>query len=484
MSATSTPPPSLVVASARPPSLAGAFGIQAPWTTPRRMKGYRAGVWVLVALLFLFGEGTLVQSRDAFKTIGKDTVPSIIAAQEIGYALADLDANVANALLGTAPHQQAASAVIEKQRLKVTDSLVDAAQNITYGDTEKIPIRMMTRDLGLYLELAAQARLRLSLGDVAGATSTYWEATDLLHKKLLVEATDLDAANKVHLDLAYRAGGQETAGAEHIVIVLGLGLSFLLLYLQLFLFRRTRRVFSLPLVGATCLTVVLAAFLATRFVAARDNLRVAKEDAFDSIHSLVRARTLAYDANGDESRVLLEGGPARGLEPAFRDKVAMLTTSPTARPPTAADLAARKAPSKPAAKTGGKGVARDTGLLWDELDNVTFPGELNSATAMMSAFRDYMVIDAKVRKLAASGKTADAIELAIGSRLDESNAAFERFDGALVDTLNINRVAFDAAIDTTSRALKVAEVVLVVLSLAIAALTWLGLRPRLREYTL
>jgi len=289
-----------------------------------------------------------------------------------------------------------------------------------------------------------------------------------------VEAADLDAANKIQLDAAYRDGRQETAGAEHIVVVLGLALAGGLLVLQGYLFRRTRRVFSLPLVAATLVAVVLTVFLATRFVAARESLRIAKEDAFDSIHSLVKARTLAYDANGDESRFLLDAAQAKGFEVAFNDKVAKLTTSPTAKAPSDSELAQRKQKGR---KKG------DTGLFWDELDNVTFPGELKAATQMVQSFRDYMLIDGRVRKLAASGKMADAIDLAIGDKPEQSNGVFARFDAALQATLDINRTWFDQEIDQTSRSLRTAEVVLVFLSVAVVALTWLGIRPRLREYT-
>jgi hypothetical protein len=462
--------------SGRPgdPSLAD---VTNPWPTPRKLKAYRVAIWAIVALLFLFGESTLQTSRSAFKAIGKDTVPSIIAAQEIGYALADLDGNVANSLLGNAQHRQAAAAVIEKQRLRVTDSLVDAAQNITYGNAEKVPIRDMVRDLGRYLELMAQARFRYEQNDIAGATATYWTATDLLHKNLLVEAGDLDTANETQLTAAYRSGGRETEGAEIVVLLLGAILASAIFALQIFLFRKTRRVFSPALVAATLLALFFPCYLAFRFSAARESLRVAKEDAFDSIHSLVRARTLAYDANGDESRYLLDGGSsagAHGYEGIFRSKVLSLTTTPTDAPPTLTQINARKVASK---------GNRATGLFWNELDNITFAGEREAATAMVSAFRDYMLIDARVRKLATAGHMAEAIQLAIGTGPDESNAAFDRFDAALAKTVEINRTAFDHEMDTTNSHLNAAEGVSVALSLLVAFLVWLGIRPRLSEYT-
>jgi hypothetical protein len=447
------------------------------WPTPKAFKAYRLVICALVLLLLGQGEATLAAARRAFKVIGKDTVPSIIAAEEIGYALADLDANVANSLLGNAQHRQTATAAIEKQRLKVTDSLVDAAQNITYGDAEKVPIRAMTRDLGLYLERAAEARLRYEQGDLPGARTSYWQATDLLHRNLLVEANDLDAANKLELDAAYTSGKRETRGAELVACLVGLLLVGALLALQIFLFRKTRRVFSAPILLATFLAVILPVYLAVRFTAASESLRVAKEDAFDSIHSLVRARTIAYDLNGDESRFLLDTNDARGFGAAFKSKVATLSTTATDKPPSRAELVERKRNM-----AAGRQV-KDTGLFWNELDNVTFDGEYAAANRMVLAFRDYLTIDLRVRKLAASGKMADAVELAIGDKPDESNAAFDRFDVALAATVDINRAAFDHEMDSTNGNLGTAETVSVALCLLIAGLTWLGLRPRLREYT-
>jgi hypothetical protein len=455
----------------------GVGTVPPPWSTPKKLRAYRLVLWVVATLLLLHAAATLAESRRTVKTIGKDTVPSIIAAEEIGYALADLDANVANSLLGNAQHRQAATAQIEKQRYTVTDSLVDAAQNITYGDAEKIPIRSMMRDLGLYLERAAEARFRFEQGDAAGARLSYWQATDLLHTKLLPAASDLDAANKIELDAAYWRGVKETQGEEVIACFLGLVVVVALFGLQSFLFKRMRRILNGPLVAATVVAVLLPGFLAYRYTTARSSLRLAKEDAFDSIHSLVRARALAFDANGDESRFLLDTGNTRGFDVSFRSKVQSLSTSGTKSPPSKSDLAKRKQH----ATSGRKDP--DTGLFWDELDNVTFPGEYDAAARMVAGFRDYLTIDARIRKLAAQGKQDDAVELCIGTRPDESNAAFDSFDAALGSTVDINRAAFDREINTTSQALATAEVTTLLLWGLLVGLVWLGLRPRLAEYT-
>ena len=460
-----------------PPSTPPPAGIPVVWTTPRTLVGFRTAIWALVLMLFLTGESTLSTSRATFKTIGKDAAPSIIAADEIGYALADLDANVANSLLGAAQHRQAAVAVIEKQRVKVTDGLIDAAENITYGDAEKVPIRLLTRGFGVYLERAAEARLRFEQGDVDGARTSYWEATELLHATLLPQAAQLDRANREALDRSFAQERRVNDGAEGGALALGLLVLLSLLSLQVFLFRKTHRILNPALLAGTFVAFLFTAYLVTRFSAAREDLRLAKEDAFDSIHALVRARAIAYDANGDESRFLLESQHTHGFEAAFRSKVLLLTSSPALASDASRELSAFVKLSG-----GHHRKPKYTGLLWDEVGNITFDGEYAGAARAMKAFADYYGIDGRIRSLAASGKLTDAIELCIGGRPDESNAAFDRFDSGLGSALDINRAAFDAAIDRGRSDLGAAEYWGPAFALVIAFLTWLGLQPRLREY--
>jgi hypothetical protein len=118
------------------------------WTTPRRLVALRTLAWIFAALLLFVGETTLGRARTALRTIAKDTAPSIVAAEEIGMALADLDANVANSLLGNSAHRAAAEAAIEKQRVVVTNGVVKAAENITNGDAERGSIGAMKVDFG------------------------------------------------------------------------------------------------------------------------------------------------------------------------------------------------------------------------------------------------------------------------------------------------------------------------------------------------
>jgi hypothetical protein len=206
----------------------------------------------------------------------------------------------------------------------------------------------------------------------------------------------------------------------------------------------------------------------TRITAARDDLHVAKEDAFESIHALWKARAIAYDANGDETRYLLVA-PVRAaaFEQAYRDKVKKLTTVPQ---PDEAMLAKNDMP------------AQYQGFFATEMRNITFPGEREAALAMIRAFAAYDTIDGTIRRLERGGHHAEAVEKCIGVGARDSNAAFAAFDVALKAVIAINRKQFDATVERGQSSLKMAGVVLPIASLLIALLALLGIRPRLREY--
>ncbi|NJL67824.1 MAG: hypothetical protein HC894_15710 [Microcoleus sp. SM1_3_4] len=120
----------------------------------------------------------------------------------------------------------------------------------------------------------------------------------------------------------------------------------------------------------------------------------------------------------------------------------------------------------------------------DGLNNITFPGERESAVKTLDAFARYLAIDAQIRQLETSGQHQAAVTLCIGTNPGQSNWAFEEFKKAHLETMEINQKEFKLAIDASVNTLNGFEVKMPVLMGAIALLTLLGLRPRLREYLL
>jgi hypothetical protein len=441
------------------------------WTTPRLLQAALAAVW-LAALLFLLASLAGVrQARQALQTVGRDAVPSILLAQRLKVSLSDLDANVVNELM--VPPGRSASSIkgYDERREEITTSLIRAAENITYGDAERKPITDLTNSLSLFERLATRARTLHERGAL-GADAAYRDALAVLHTRLLPAADALRDANSHALQRA--SDGHHTARLLNnaLLMVAALLLLGALAATQLFLSHRMRRTLNPVLLAATC----VAGFVLVRTLgaldAAAEDLRVAKQDAFQSLSALWQARALAYDANSDESRWLFDRNRRPELEKAFFDKTGQLLRLPGGQSYDAV-VAATSADSLP---TGA------SGFFADELNNITFAGERDAATRMVHAYGVYYKLDQRIRALEHAGQHDEAVRFCISMAPGDSNWAYSQFDNALEATIDINQKAFDEAIARGFQHLRGYDLLAPVGAFVIALLAFFGLRPRLREY--
>jgi len=438
------------------------------WNTLRILKATRIVLIALDALMLIAAMASAHVHRDALKTVGIDSAPSIIAAQHIKSALADMDANAANELLG-APAESVQG--YESRRVEAARALIDAAENITYGQSERAPIEALQVGLGTYERLVQRARDLHERSDPQ-FVAAYRDAATLMDETLLPAADALDKANNDVLERTYEGQSGNSFWARALLIAAGLVLLGAMAAVQFFLSQRTRRTFNPALVAATLVALGALQYSLGAMATGHRQLKVAKEDAFTSIHALWRARAVSYWANSDESRYLLDPAHAAGHERNFLAKAASLAQLPPAMRPV--DIAASEQ----------RGVTPKgfSGYLADELNNITFDGERQAAVDTLLRFEEYLGVDTAIRQFERGGKHREAIELCIGTREGQSNWAFDRFDKALGATLDINQSAFDAAVRQGIAAFDGFDVKLSALAVAIAVLIFLGLAVRIREY--
>ena len=399
-------------------------------------------LWAADLILIVVSLIAVHVHRAGMQTVGRNTAPSIVAAQHIKVALAGMDAEAANSLLLNSGNDDVVVKAFEGYRQDAAGALIGAAENITYGDAERQPIRELQVGMGTYESKVQRARDLYERRDPTYA-ATYLEAAKLMDSALLPAADRLDKANLDVLEAEYEKQGVQSVVTRGAVVVASIILLFALVSVQSFLSNRTNRTLNLPLIAATLIAFAWAGWMIGTLSEEQRHMKVARQDAFVSIHSLWRARSAAYQANAEESRHLLDKAGAQASETRFQTHTGSV-------------------------KAG----------LANAANNITFPGEREAVAQTRSYFDLYNRVDAEIRRLEISGKHADAIALCLG----DSNKAFESFDRAAAAAIAINQAAFDRAVSGGFGALQYFEFKASIAAVAIALLILLGLMQRIAEY--
>jgi hypothetical protein len=418
--------------------------------TPRILRSGLYAVWGASLLLLLVSIAGVTSQRQAIKTVGKDAAPSILAAQQLRDSFADIDASLANELL-----------------------LDPASKNITYPEEEKLLQTLQLRGSEYFLRLQ-EARDAKRRGDNVAALAVYRSGAEIVDRDLLPQAEQLDRVNYQALETSYNNQGVYNGAISLFTALIGLITLGILVAIQLFIYQRMRRILNLPLLGATAIAILFLGYTLNAIVSASTNLKIAKEDAFESIHSLRQARALSYMANADESRYLLDIANKDKHERAFNSKIAKLVTLPPGGKSLADVL-------KTIPVTAGDQkfqLSGFTGLYAEQLKNITFEGELAETVAALQKLDNYLKIDTEIRQLARSGKIAEAIALCTG----RSNDVFDEYKAANEKVRLINEQVFEAKIAAGNERLSNFEIIALTAIGSIAILTLFGLRPRLAEY--
>jgi hypothetical protein len=321
----------------------------------------------------------------------------------------------------------------------------------------------------LKLQEARDAHKR---GDPIGTLNIYRSAANLMDRDIIPQAERLASVNSQYLEKTYAEQRTINGGTGFFIAIVGLVQIAILVIIQLFLYQRMRRVLNLPLLGATTIAIIFLGYTISSFMGATNNLKIAKEDAFNSLHALRQMRSLSYKANADESRYLLDRQNASLHEQSFKAKINKILTVPANF--TEKGVISNVLKDRP--------IPGLTGLLAEELNNLTFTGEKELAIETFKSFNEYLQIDTQIRQLASSGKLAEAIALCIGVKQGESNWAFDRYKNIHTQLMDLNKKEFDQNIELGNDRLANFEVIAATALGSVAILTLFGLRPRLAEY--
>jgi hypothetical protein len=463
--------------------------IKIPVATPYKFVYATAALLAFMLLLCFTASQAASEMEHAFKTIGRDCAPSIVAAQQVRMELADLDCNTINTFIATPDSKEMKEALdtIDTRNAEIAATLVTAAENIAFGDTERKPITTMVQDAGLYQGLMTEARIYnqefkdnvhdfpVAVEKKEASVSKAKEGTKLLHEVMLPAADALDKANTDIFELTYRAH-QSNPNKLIFLFAAFIALAAVVLF-QVYLVQKTRRIFNLPIAAATFMALIYTIGYAGLLYQKEAVLHSAVYDAFASIHALWHARAIACDCNGEESRWLFDPGGRTAYASSFYDKVNQIV-----------QLDSRQDQKKQVwAILVNPKTAK--GYLPDELNNITFQGELEAASDTTRYFADYLDIDAQIRRLGNEVSEEDAIALCLSTSPPSSvfpnggsDYVFDQFDDALRKTIDINQAQFDSKITDGINAFAGFQWIHCAAALLLCALIAAGIWPRIQEY--
>lgn len=426
------------------------------WTTP---------VWLYVILVvnvlvvgnFYFSVSTSNERQAvAVKTLGQDATTGIIAAQRVKAGLAEMDAIVGEALLANnAGSQSALMQDYAAKRQEVTENLLKASEKVVYGPAEETPIKKISYVLPVYHKLVADAIAASNRGDKAGAIASYREASKLMSTTMLPAADFLDKAYTYALNQRYGAQVSEASSSHTVVLVSGIALLLILVGAQLFYMKRFRRILSIPMAVGTAVVAVFFGYVLIQSGVVSSNSRAARDDAFDSVHIIWRARAEAVSVRRAELMIAVDPANAAEYKKAFDASANRVLRLPDGQ-----------SFEQVAGQLKGQSISDDLGgYLASEVRSIDFDGEHQAAVDAVSAFGRYIN--------AVKGQ----------SQVSTTGQAFNQFLTQLDAVKTINQDQFDAKAAKAQSALSGLALADLLVSLMVALLIYVGITPRIKEYS-
>jgi hypothetical protein len=442
-------------------------------STPSLLRLGMALALLPVAAFAVAVQVGVARNDNTVRTVGRDATRGITVAQAIKLNLAELDALVVQDLLGTVTLTPSGFPEgYNAKRGELHDNLVLAALRSQEGAAYQQPLANIDYVLAHYHTLVKDAFAAQANGDTARAADTYVRAHAVMADTLLPEAEFVDKANTYVLNNAYDSQKDRSSSTGRVIFVTWIVLLAFLVLTQLLLARKFRRMLNVPLIVATVIAVAGGSFAMSRLDASADHLASAREQAFDSVHVLARARATVVSARQSEGMLLLDPGQAAAAQEDFTAQVHQLfrvqgndDVGALARSGTVPDGAGGYLATVAAA---GSGSGSGDAMAGSDHDG--------SGDEMVVAFGDFLAEDANIRNLVDD----DAVRTARG--VYDNARTFTVLSDAIDDAQTADQATFDGHANQAAEATGNVDEITLVAAGAVLLLMLLGLYLRLREY--
>jgi len=422
-------------------------------TTPQKLVLFVILIWLLAGSFGFTGLVGADRLHDAAANFGQRVFPSTLTAQEIRADLLDLNTNAVDVFLTLSEQRRQLSLdQYDKSEAKVTDLLLSAATD----DPEDLStIKSLINGVQKYLRRAEAARTYFELH-----SDRSWQALlDEIHCMRYEVLPLSDKLVQTRHDRVERSFAASISNIElllHVAVISGVLLIVTLMSAQIYLRKKVRRILNVWLAFATVCGIGIVSVFYLASENCLKSVMVANAKAYDKINMLWQMRSAANEANGLESLYLLSKQDQNQFEREFNG------------------------PQNFVSVNTNRLDALENSNLASTADS---SGAANSAARqMLQSWSEYIKIDSEIRRLEQSNNHNAAVELCLGAAPNQSEHAFASFSQALIQMTDQNR---ELLADATARG--VAEMrflgsACMTIAIMIAFLTWLGIRPRLREY--
>jgi hypothetical protein len=409
----------------------------------------RLALWMVVLVVLGLAAGitavTSVQSRAGFvDEVTTRGGPLVVAAQDLYRSLSDADATAASAFLTDGPEPAELRARYQTDIANAGAALAEAASGVNEGPAAEA-VAVLSTQLPVYTGLVETARTANRQGLPIGAAYLR-EATGVMRERLLPAAQQLFDAVSQQRDEAR----ESAARFPGFALVLGLVLLAVLAVLQVWLTRRTNRLFNVGLVVATVAGMASVLWLLLSWGSAAGHLDKSDRDGSAQVALLSEARITALQARSDEAHTLVARGAGSAYEETYQEHLASL--------------------------------AGEGGLLGEAREQATIRRAQAAVDAAIEAGAQWQEVHGEVRRLDDEGDYPGAVELAIG--LDEGSAgsASGRLDEALADGISAGNERFTREADLAGGALGGVGIGLGLLTALLLVGVLVGVQQRLAEY--
>ncbi|GHF67183.1 hypothetical protein FHX82_003740 [Amycolatopsis bartoniae] len=413
-------------------------------TTPGVLTGL-ALVLVAAALLAGLFTSLSVQRRgESVADLATRSGPLTAAAQEIYRSLSDADATATGAFLSGGLEPAASRQRYEADVAQAANALTIAVAAREPADVAApdSPLATLTGQLPVYTGLVETARADNRQGLPLGAAYQR-EASNLMRTRLLPAAERLYRSESADLS----ADQDSASGVPWVEILLSLAVLALLVLAQVFLRRRTNRVFNAGLLAATAAAVVSLLWVLVATVSAVKDVGDSRDEGSAQIDVLVRARIATLNARADETLTLV----ARGAGSAYQDDYVQVT----------GQLAA---------------------LLEQARSLATDPEVGNRVATAAADAKAWTLAHTGIRAADDTGDYVLAVQRATDTGPAGAAGLFDRLDRDLQTAIDHTRATFGEEVTDASRALAGTLAAVTVLAVVTAAGAAAGIWRRLKDY--